>query len=182
MKPRILFLQKRNEHKKTGKIEIHEKFWLLMATFMTEIASAHLKALVLRTIEVYNRYRSPEATAKLVAVEEDGFIIDFEGPFCTSCGVKDYFEDFIYELETINKKIKVKLAETKPTGPQSFRVRYTTKDNISVEVDEDSLFREFLLDRGLTFKKYLASNPCTKDVIMFHFRTWLFERKQAPKK
>jgi hypothetical protein len=153
-----------------------------MATFMTEIESAHLRDLVLRTIKVYNRYRSPEAMAKLVAVEEDGFIIDFEGTFCTSCGVKDYFEDFIYELETINKKIKLKLAETKPTGTQSFRVRYTTKDNVSVEVDEDSLFREFLLGRGLTFKEYLASNPCTKDVIMFHFRTWLFEKKQAPKK
>jgi hypothetical protein len=153
-----------------------------MATLMTEIESAHLKDLVLRTIEVYNRYRSPEATAKLVALEKDGFLIDFEGSFCTSCGVRDYFEDFIYELETINKKIKLQLAEIQPAGPQSFRVRYRIKDSFSVEVDEDSLFREFLLERGLSFKEYLASNPCTKDVIMFHFRTWLFERKQAPKR
>jgi len=153
-----------------------------MATLMTEIESAHLKDLVLRAIEVYNRYRSPEATAKLVEVEKDGFIIEFEGTFCQSCGAQDYFEDFIYELETINKKFRVELAETKPTGPQSFRVRYRIKDRFSVEVDEDSLFREFLLDKGLSFKEYLASNPCTKDVIMFHFRTWRFERKTEPKK
>ena len=153
-----------------------------MATLMTEIESAHLKDLVLRAIEVYNKYRSPEATAKLVEVEKDGFIIDFEGSFCMSCGVRDYFGDFIYELETINKKFKLELAETKPTGPQSFRVRYRIKDSFSVEDDEDDLFREFLLDKSLSFKEYLASNPCTKDVIMFHFRTWLFERKQVSKK
>ena len=153
-----------------------------MATLMPKISSAHLKDLVLRTIEVYNKYRSPETTAKFVAVKKDSVIIDFEGPFCTSCGVIDYFEDFIYELETINKTFKLELMETKPTGPQSFRVQYNIKDPFSVQVNEDSLFREFLLDRGLSFKEYLASNPCTKDMIMFHFRTWVFERKQVPKK
>jgi hypothetical protein len=149
---------------------------------MKETSSINLKDVVLRAIEVYNRYRSPEATAKLVAVEKDGFVIDFEGSFCASCGVRDFFEDFIYELEIINKEFRVELVETKPTGSQSFRVQYRIKEDFSVEVDEDSLFREFLLDRGLSFKEYLASNLCTKDVIMFHFRTWLFERKQSPKK
>jgi hypothetical protein len=150
---------------------------------MEVTAGTNLKDAVLRAIEVYNRYRSPEATAKLVALEKDGFILDFEGSFCISCGVRDYFEDFIYELETINKQFRVELAETKPTGSQSFRVQYRIRDNLSdEEVDENSFFREFLSYRGLTFKEYLASNPCTKDVIMFHFRTWLFERKQVPKK
>ena len=147
---------------------------------MPEISSAHLKNLVLRTIEVYNRYRSPETTAKLVAVEKDCVIIDFEVPFCTSCGVTEYFEDFIYELETINKTFKLELADTKSTYPQSFRVQYKIKDPFSVQVDEDSLFGEFLLDRGLSFKEYLASNPCTKDMIMFHFRTWVFEKNKTP--
>lgn len=152
-----------------------------MATLMTEIDSAHVKDLILRTIEVYNRYRSPEATAKLVEIGKDGFIIDFEGTFCLSCSVNDYFEDFICELEDISRTFKVEVKETEPTGPQSFRVRYSVKDGFS-EVDEDALFREFLLDKGLSFSEYLASNPCTKDVIMFHFRTWLFERKPKLKK
>jgi hypothetical protein len=145
-------------------------------------SGTNLKAAVFRAIEVYNMYRSPEAIAKLVALEKEGFVIDFEGSFCISCGVRDYFEDFIYELETINKQFRAELVETKPTGSQSFRVQYRIRDSFSVEVDEESLFRDFLIERGLSFKEYIASNPCTKDVIMFHFRTWLFERKQAPKK
>jgi hypothetical protein len=149
---------------------------------MNGTVGTNFKDAVLRAIEVYNMYRSPEATAKLVAVEKDGFVIDFEGEFCNSCGVRDYFEDFICELETISKQFRAELAETKPTGSQSFRVQYQLRDSFSVEVDEDSLFREFLLNRGLSFEEYLASNPCTKDVIMFHFRTWLFERQQTPKK
>jgi hypothetical protein len=148
---------------------------------MKDRLGTSLNDAVLRAIEVYNRYRSPEATAKLIVVKKDGFVIDFEGSFCTSCGVRDYFEDFIYEMQTITKQFKVELAETTPTSPQSFRVRYQIKDNCSVEVDEDTLFREFLLERGTSFKNYLASNACTKDVIIFHFRTWLDERRQAPK-
>jgi hypothetical protein len=149
---------------------------------MKSNVGTNLNDAVLRAIEVYNRYRSPEATAKLIVVEKDGFVIDFEGSFCTSCGVRDYFEDFIYEMQTINKQFKVELAETTPTSPQSFRVRYKIKDNNSVEVDEDSLFREFLLERGLSFKDYLASDACKKDVILFHFRTWLFERRVLTEK
>jgi len=154
-----------------------------MGTLMKGISGAHLNDLVLRAIEVYNRYRSPEATAKLVGVEKDGFIIEFEGPFCQSCGVRDYFEDFIHELETVSRAFRVEVKETEPAGPQSFRVRYGVKGDFSVaELDEEALFREFLRDKGLSFREYLAFNPCTKDVIMFHFRTWLFERKPEPKK
>jgi len=148
---------------------------------MKGVAGAHLNDLVLRAIEVYNRYRSPEATAKLVGMEKDGFIIEFEGHFCQSCGGNDYFEDFIHELEDINKSFRVEVKETEPADPQSFRVRYGVKDEFS-EVDEEALFQEFLRDKGLSFREYLASNACTKDVIMFHFRTWLFERKPEPKK
>jgi len=154
-----------------------------MGTLMKDISSAHLNDLLLSAIEVYNRYRSPEATAKLVEVEKDGFIIEFKGPFCQSCGVNDYFEDFIHELEDISRAFRVEIKETEPAGPQSFRVRYGVKDDFSVaEVDEEALFREFLQEKGLSFREYLASNPCTKDVIMFHFRTWLFERKPEQEK
>jgi hypothetical protein len=150
---------------------------------MNGAVDAHLNDLVLRTIEVYNRYRSPEATAKLVGIKKDGFIIDFKGPFCQSCGVNDYFEDFIHELEDISRDFSVEVKATEPTGPQSFRVLYGFKDQFSVaNVDEETLFREFLQEKGLSFKEYLASNACTKDVIMFHFRTWLLERKPEPKK
>ena len=145
---------------------------------MTDVVETHLKDLVLRAIEVYNRYRSPEATAKLVGIKKDGFIIEFKGPFCQSCGINDYFEDFIYELEDISRDFRVKMKATEPTGPQSYRVQYGVKDNFSIaNIEEDSRFRKFLQEKGLSFREYLASNACTKDVIMFHFRTWLVERK-----
>jgi hypothetical protein len=150
---------------------------------MNDAVDAHLNDLVLKAIEVYNRYRSPEATAKLVGIKKHGFIIEFKGPFCNSCGVNDYFEDFIHELEDISGAFRVEVKATEPAGPQSFRVRYGVKDRFSVaDVDEEALFREFLQEKGLSFREYLASNACTKDVIMFHFRTWLFERKASHKK
>jgi hypothetical protein len=165
---------------KTGKLEICGKFWRLQGKLMKDRDEANLNDLVLRAIEVYNRYRSPEATAKLVGMEKDGFIIEFKGPFCQSCGVNDYFEDFIHELEDISGAFRVEVKATELTGPQSFRVRYGVKDHFPVaNVDEEPLFREFLQEKGLSFREYLASNACTKDVIMFHFRTWLFKRTNS---
>lgn len=145
---------------------------------MTEMQVTQLKDAVLKAIDVYNKYRSPEAKATLVGVKNDGFVVDFEGSFCETCGVRDYFEDLIYELKGINGKIRVELEETKPTGQQKFRVSYIIKDSSSVKVNEELLFQEFLLDRGMSFNEYLAANSCTRDVIMFQFRTWLFERQQ----
>jgi len=150
---------------------------------MEGVTGTNLNELVLRTIEVYNRYRSPEATAKLVGMEKDGFVIEFEGAFCLSCGVRDYFEDFIYELEDMGRNFRVEIKETEQADPQCFRVQYVVKGNFSgAELDEEALFQEFLQERGLSFREFLASNACTKDVIKFHFRTWMFERKPKPEK
>ncbi len=142
-----------------------------------------LDELVSKAITVYNKYRSPEATAKLVEAEKDVFIIEFEGPFCKSCGVTEYFEDFIYDLVDISGSLRAEIKAVEPVGPQSFRVQYVVRNNFSCgDVEEEELFREFLQVRGLSFEDYFASNTCTKDVIKFHFRTWLLERKAEPKK
>ena len=150
---------------------------------MKSIASTDLSKLVLRTIEVYNRYRSPEAMAKLLKLEKDSFIIEFEGSFCQSCGVQDYFEDFIYELESLSSAFEVEIGEIEQTSPQSFKVQYIVKGGFSGgKLGEEALFQEFLQERGLSVRDYMASNPCTRDVIRFHFRTWLFERKSKRSK
>jgi hypothetical protein len=146
---------------------------------MEGVTGTNLNKLVLRALEIYNRYRSPEAAAKLVGWKKDGFVIEFKGAFCLSCGVRDYFEDFIYELEDLNRNFRVEIKEIEPTGSQSFRVIYVVKGEFS---DEEALFRDFLQERGLSFREYSTSNTCTKDVIKFHFRTWLPERKIKPKK
>jgi hypothetical protein len=150
---------------------------------MKDDASFPLTELVSRAITDYNKYRSPEATAKLVKAEKDGFIIEFEGSFCKSCGVTEYFEDFIYDLEDITGSLRAEIKTVEPVGPQSFRVQYVVRDDfVGGDVDDGALFREFLHVRGLSFEDYLSSNTCTKDVIKFHFRTWLLERTAKPKR
>jgi len=49
-----------------------------------------------RVIEEYNRFRSPEATARLLRLEGSRVEIEFEGPFCLTCGVLDWVEDLKY--------------------------------------------------------------------------------------
>jgi len=145
---------------------------------MKSIVNPELNKLILRTIEVYNRYRSPEVTAKLLELEKNGFTIEFEGSFCQSCGVQDYFEDFIYELKSLSSDMEAEIGKIEQTSPQSFKVQYMVKGDFSSgKPDEEELFQEFLRERGLSVSDFMASNPCTKDVIRFHFRTWLFERK-----
>ena len=145
---------------------------------MDDQASSRLSESILKAVENYNKYRSPEATAKLVEVGKHGFILEFEGVFCSSCGVHDYFEDFIYELEAVNSVFRAEIKKTESVGLQRFRVHYiVNKDYLSTEHDKDSLFNEFLKKRGFSFSDYLKSNACTKDVIQFHFRTWKSERK-----
>jgi len=148
-----------------------------------KVTSSGLSKLVLRTMEVYNRYRSPEAQAKLLKLEKDGFTLEFGGSFCQSCGVQDYFEDFIYELERLSGGVKVEIGEIEQTSPQSFKVQYIVNEDFSRgELDEKALFKKFLHERGLSIMEYEASNPCTRDVIRFHFRTWLFERQSKRSK
>jgi hypothetical protein len=60
-----------------------------------------LQSTIEHTIQEYNRYRKPEAVAKIKQIASDRFEVEFSGPFCQSCGVYDYFEDFIYDLEHV---------------------------------------------------------------------------------
>jgi hypothetical protein len=59
-------------------------------------------------VEEFNTYRSPEAVAKIVEVDENRATIEFSGPFCVSCGVEDYFDDLRIELEkNVGAKIEI---------------------------------------------------------------------------
>jgi len=86
-----------------------------------------LKGSVLKAVETYNRYRSPEATAKLVKFEGNELVVDFGGTFCKGCGVYDYFEDFIYELKDM-AGVQVEISSFEPKGTEGFRVKYTIKE------------------------------------------------------
>jgi superoxide reductase len=60
-------------------------------------------------IREYNNYHSPEATTKLVSINEGVFQIEFTGSFCHTCGFYDYFDD--YKILLDEKGLKVAVAE-----------------------------------------------------------------------
>jgi len=82
-----------------------------------------LEKAVKQAIEEYNRYRSPEAKASLVEMGNRKLTIDFEGSFCRSCGVSDYFEDFIYELKR-HAEVEMTIQGSEQIKPEKFRVKF----------------------------------------------------------
>ncbi len=80
-----------------------------------------------RTVALYNRYRSPEATAKLVLVTYELVTVSFSGSFCYSCGVYEYLEDFVHELKLLTDKVELKIGKTRQTSPRSFEADYRVK-------------------------------------------------------
>jgi superoxide reductase len=59
-----------------------------------------MKKKVKEAIQEYNKYRVPEAEAKLISFNKEYFKIEFKGSFCYSCGFYDYF----YDLKIILKE------------------------------------------------------------------------------
>ena len=50
-------------------------------------------------IDEFNKYRSPEAHAEMLAFDGNKITVRFTGHFCKRCGFYDYFDDlkFIFE-------------------------------------------------------------------------------------
>ena len=88
------------------------------------VSQAELEELVRRAILLYNRYRSPEAVAKVVSVTPEIVTLSISGSFCYSCGVLDYVEDFVHELKMLTKEVELKVGRTRQTSPRSFEVDY----------------------------------------------------------
>lgn len=62
-------------------------------------SGSNVKELIIKAIEEYNKYRSPEANAKLLSINDAVFEVEFTGTFCYTCGVYEYFEDLKYQLK-----------------------------------------------------------------------------------
>jgi hypothetical protein len=84
------------------------------------------KDAVLKAINEYNKYRSPEARVKLIKISGKELVLEFEGTFCKSCGVYDYFEDFIYELQKF-ANVNIRIVSFKEYKPETIRVKYVLK-------------------------------------------------------
>jgi len=83
-----------------------------------------LEETIRKTIARYNRFRSPEAIAKLVRISPESITIAFSGAFCSSCSVLGYIEGFIHDFKTLNSKVELKIDKTRQTSPRSLEVDY----------------------------------------------------------
>lgn len=50
-----------------------------------------------KVLAEFNRLHGSEANARILSIEGDEAIIEFEGSFCATCGLYDYFDDIKWE-------------------------------------------------------------------------------------
>ena len=91
------------------------------------LSQSELEELIRKTVLLYNRYRSPEAIAKVVSVSPENVTLTFSGSFCYSCGIINYVEGFIHELKMLTDKVELKIGKTRQTSPQTFEADYRVK-------------------------------------------------------
>jgi len=85
-------------------------------------SECRLEKNVLKAIEIYNKYRSPEAFAKLIDIKEDKTIFKFEGTFCYTCGIRDWIEDLVYILMDHGVDAKLVAYIKPPTNNDNYRI------------------------------------------------------------
>lgn len=79
------------------------------------------RKLVEQAISLYNRFRAPEAVARLVDIHGNRITVKFEGSFCKTCGINDWIEDMKYVLEDLG--VDAELVEIREPGlPEDHRV------------------------------------------------------------
>ncbi|MFX1564022.1 MAG: hypothetical protein ACFFDP_12025 [Promethearchaeota archaeon] len=76
-----------------------------------------------RAISRFNQLRSPEAYAELIVFDTNELHVRFTGVFCRSCGVLDYFEDLIFELDSTTP-INLSVIDFEQEDEATFKVRY----------------------------------------------------------
>jgi len=88
------------------------------------VVDLRLKRLVDRAIEQYNRYRSPESTARLLRIDGDVVVVHFDGSFCLTCGINDWVEDLKYVLEDLGAEAElVEVIEPEdPLSDETWRI------------------------------------------------------------
>ncbi len=91
------------------------------------LSQTELEELVHRTIALYNRFHSPEATAKIIIVTPEKITVAYSGSFCYSCGVFDFLEDFVHDFKMLTDKAELKIDKTRQVNPRTFEADYKVK-------------------------------------------------------
>ena len=69
------------------------------------------KEKIVKAIDEFNKYRAPEAKARLISQGENSFKIEFKGSFCRTCGFYDYFDDYGILLQGTGIETKIREIE-----------------------------------------------------------------------
>ena len=85
---------------------------------------SELEATVRKTVARYNRFRSPEAIARLVRLSPECVTIAFSGAFCASCGVLGYIEGFVHEFKSFTDTAELKIDKTREASPRRLEVDF----------------------------------------------------------
>ncbi len=81
---------------------------------------------IIQAIASFNRLRNPEAVAEVITFDENELILRFTGTFCQTCGVLDYFEDVIFELDD-SANIDLQILDFAQEEEDIFLVRYRVR-------------------------------------------------------
>ncbi len=84
-----------------------------------------LKPKVERALEEFNKYREPEAVARLLSLDDREIVLEIAGPYCRSCGLADWFDDFTFELQATGGP-KARFVDYEPSDEteEAYRVTY----------------------------------------------------------
>ena len=69
--------------------------------------SPSTKEKIVKAIGEFNKYRVPEAKARLISLDEKNFKIEFTGSFCLTCGFYDYFDDYKIFLQEVGLETEI---------------------------------------------------------------------------
>jgi len=89
------------------------------------ISNTEIRKILRDATKIYNKYRSPEANAKILRIEDEIFIVRFDGSFCETCGINDWIDDFRYQLMSmgINTEIKEIIEVDESSRIAVFRIK-----------------------------------------------------------
>ncbi len=83
-----------------------------------------IETLARKAILLYNRVRSPEATAKLVFASPETLTVSFSGSFCYDCSILDIVEGFTNQFKALTDKADLKMGKTRQINPRTFEADY----------------------------------------------------------
>lgn len=83
---------------------------------------------ITKAIARYNKYREPEAAAKLIDVRNNEIEIELRGSFCETCGFYDWIDDLRWEItDEIAKDVKI-IEVSNINESEAYRVRMKIKE------------------------------------------------------